>query len=403
MRQDKCRGKLNNEGLTLVELLVAILILAFIVVPIFSNFVISARVNAKSRNTMNATNTAENIMEQFEAYTVEEMRDVMLAKGYNIQDTGALQMRMTGEESITGELSYDVEILLDGSGSYQATNDTEIADVQNLSGGTNAVFADSMDGEIFAMQYFEANTTWDAATLQAQVAKRIEIEIKKNRISVSLPTGDAAEVDTYQVISRCYYECDGSYLIDPTKNIYPLDKGEMLIFSNEAAVRERAASVGNVYNISRLDNVLLCVIPRYNSTVLYDSVTVKNEDNVDTNIYLVKQNMAGEDEMQYRLEYKLREFHTGWLAANGTSITSHAKLRTNVVSSYFLDAVEFENIQNLESISGADARTIMNAEGLTPGRASGRLYEITVNIYKKGTMGTTNPELVVTMSGTAGL
>lgn len=69
------RRQLNNEGFSLIELLIAIVILSIIVVPLLHSFVTSARTNAKSRNTMHATAIAEDVMEQFEAHTLEEMAD----------------------------------------------------------------------------------------------------------------------------------------------------------------------------------------------------------------------------------------------------------------------------------------------------------------------------------------
>lgn len=62
--------QLNNGGFSLVELLIAIVILSIIVVPLLHSFVTSARTNAKSRNTMHATAIAEDVMEQFEAHTL---------------------------------------------------------------------------------------------------------------------------------------------------------------------------------------------------------------------------------------------------------------------------------------------------------------------------------------------
>lgn len=52
MKEYTERRQLNNEGFSLIELLIAIVILAIIVVPLLHSFVTSARTNAKSRNTM---------------------------------------------------------------------------------------------------------------------------------------------------------------------------------------------------------------------------------------------------------------------------------------------------------------------------------------------------------------
>ena len=79
MQKHMPRKQLNNEGFSLVELLIAIVILSIIVVPLLHSFVTSARTNAKSRSTMHATAIAEDIMEMFEAHSLEEMADIYTA------------------------------------------------------------------------------------------------------------------------------------------------------------------------------------------------------------------------------------------------------------------------------------------------------------------------------------
>ncbi|MEE1216420.1 MAG: type II secretion system protein, partial [Agathobacter sp.] len=53
----------DDRGITLVELIVSIAILAIIVLPFLNSFVMAAKTNAKSKNELNATHLAENIME----------------------------------------------------------------------------------------------------------------------------------------------------------------------------------------------------------------------------------------------------------------------------------------------------------------------------------------------------
>ncbi|MBD5464318.1 MAG: prepilin-type N-terminal cleavage/methylation domain-containing protein [Lachnospiraceae bacterium] len=62
----------NHKGFTLVEILIAVSILAIAVVPMLANFVSSSKVNSKSKVTMNGTIVAQNIMEGINAYGVEE-------------------------------------------------------------------------------------------------------------------------------------------------------------------------------------------------------------------------------------------------------------------------------------------------------------------------------------------
>ena len=149
MQKNTERRQLNNEGFSLIELLIAIVILSIIVVPLLHSFVTSARTNAKSRNTMHATAIAEDVMEQFEAHTLEEMadtyetatptdftnnvqRDVSLdVDGDGAAEDGIWQYTFRDEKTTSG--IYDVVVTLDPNG-YTALNEKDIVNIQNLAG-----------------------------------------------------------------------------------------------------------------------------------------------------------------------------------------------------------------------------------------------------------------------------
>ncbi len=65
----------NNAGFSLVELLIAVIILAIIVVPMLHGFVTSARMNGKARVSQRATTVAQDIMEGLKAYDIEELKE----------------------------------------------------------------------------------------------------------------------------------------------------------------------------------------------------------------------------------------------------------------------------------------------------------------------------------------
>ena len=84
MQKHRKKRQLNNEGFSLVELLIAIVILSIIVVPLLHSFVTSARTNAKSRTTMHATAIAEDVMEMFEVrYSLEGAEFALRISGYS--------------------------------------------------------------------------------------------------------------------------------------------------------------------------------------------------------------------------------------------------------------------------------------------------------------------------------
>lgn len=80
MKERRRKGQLNREhrrdanaGFSLVELLIAVTILAIIVIPLLHMFVTSTKINVKSRQTLRATTVAQDIMEGLKAYTLEEV------------------------------------------------------------------------------------------------------------------------------------------------------------------------------------------------------------------------------------------------------------------------------------------------------------------------------------------
>lgn len=70
---NKRNSKTSDAGFSLVELLIAVTVLAIIVIPLLHMFVTSTRINVKSRQTLRATTVAQNIMEGLKAYTLEEV------------------------------------------------------------------------------------------------------------------------------------------------------------------------------------------------------------------------------------------------------------------------------------------------------------------------------------------
>lgn len=65
--------KKDNSGFTLVELLIAIVIIAIVMIPMYSNFRESTYLNGKAKAAMDATNMASNIMEGLSAYAPDEI------------------------------------------------------------------------------------------------------------------------------------------------------------------------------------------------------------------------------------------------------------------------------------------------------------------------------------------
>ncbi len=445
MKEKKRYGcQLNNEGFSLLELLIAMVILSIIVIPLLHSFVTAAKTNQKARRTMHATAVAENVMEEFEAHSIEQMRSTYTAAGYTealdgdadgdgTADTGSY--RFVGTDDTTTSGTFDLEVLLNPA-PYADINEAKLADIQNLAGTLNAVYAESAGAAAEAYGVFGGYAAggYTQDQIAAHTTKTIQIDIQSNPISLDLGDGEVLTTEVYLVTAEVQYHCDASMLLAGAPDNYPQDSNEYIIFSNEAAVKEQAAQIkeknaAGTYDpavdkvVSKLANIVLCVQPRYHAGE--DIVIVDNCDNVETNLYLVKQHLpaAQEDALtdmdknSYQVRYKLMEMKPGWMSSQGAVITSQCRLRTNLLENTNI-SYEFYNASNGSSlvgkayrnastgafvegpgtVGGCDALTIMQADSLTPTHSENRMYDITVRVYANGTVGTEKP--LITMTGT---
>lgn len=67
--------KKDNKGLSLIELLIAMALLAILIVPVFNSFIASARMNLKARQLMAATDVAQTVFEGFSDKSFATVRD----------------------------------------------------------------------------------------------------------------------------------------------------------------------------------------------------------------------------------------------------------------------------------------------------------------------------------------
>lgn len=372
-RTSKEKRQLNNEGFSLIELLVAMVILSIIVVPLLHSFVTSARTNAKARNTMRATAIAEDVMENFEAYSLEELERRYTAQGFTVQGSdgtgvdkdgdGNADPGTAGEWLFSGTLAadsvtsgqYDVIVRLNPSGYHQVDlkgiNDKQLVNLQNLTSTVNAVYQEGPDEALGAYRYFatavlgrtavemqnEETAAQAVVAVAPHVTRTVTVDINSSRVSADLGY-ETVEVPTYLVTATMQYQYD-----DGTNTAaYPQHGNNHVIFSNEKDVKEQADSIRSAWEAdpasvtdrevgSALANIVFCMRPRYESAVLnkvVDTVIVHNPKNVATNFFLVRQQAEDPSlwDSRYQMAFELQEFWPGWAAGPQNSACT---LRSN--------------------------------------------------------------------------
>ena len=110
MKQKEKGQQLNkNAGFSLLELLIAVTILAIITIPMLHMFVTSARINGKSRITLRATVLAQDIVEGLKAYHIDEIQD---------QFNGVEDFEMLNTSVIAGDCTYKEDVSKAKPGKY---------------------------------------------------------------------------------------------------------------------------------------------------------------------------------------------------------------------------------------------------------------------------------------------
>ena len=142
MKQKGKGQQLNkNAGFSLLELLIAVTILAIITIPMLHMFVTSARINGKSRITLRATVLAQDIVEGLKAYHVEEIQEqfdtkhldmlnsTITCKECRYDDDGSNVYYFYLKNVKLENTTFDAKIKLDASAYIDGTSEADKHDI----------------------------------------------------------------------------------------------------------------------------------------------------------------------------------------------------------------------------------------------------------------------------------
>ena len=154
----KMRKELNNKGVSLVELLIATIILGIVVVPLLHTFVTAANTTARSRQIGEATLLGENVAELVEttAMTKTALEALFEDPSFGVDNTDpdnpSISCSRDNNTDIyslsakgvhAGSSTFNVKVTLDPS-AYQAgagINNVKLSDYSNMDG----IYAQSLD------------------------------------------------------------------------------------------------------------------------------------------------------------------------------------------------------------------------------------------------------------------
>lgn len=117
--------KKNNKGISLIEIVVTVSVIAIVVIPLISGFFTAMEINSDSRRIQNATNIAQDVMEIVKAKDIDALLEYSMTN-YEVTGVGELTLDNKGREypkytftdwKVTGADTEDfyVDIVLDSS------------------------------------------------------------------------------------------------------------------------------------------------------------------------------------------------------------------------------------------------------------------------------------------------
>ena len=334
------KRKRDNRGFTLLELMIAVIILAVIIVPLLHSFVTSYTVNSRSRRMMRATTLAQDVMEIFEREKLEDMKTLAAASDADAKygdftftdlstprDPAATPTDPTDPtsppadpedagnglyefawEGVVNEGSdgsgirifhggsdvatYDVTVTLDAqrNSSYFDENTAQVADINTLSALDSGAYVQrvrnltqtsGMDEE--AYNYFYTHQKTGGTEAREDFARHLHREI-------TLTVEQKEQAGRTVTIAKAEYV----YILDDTYAAGIVEAADRRYSSGEKIFFNNAQTDDGDGNPVALQSVYLFYAPRYVSGKAVpdsDVIIIRNEDKLPVNIYLMEQNV----------------------------------------------------------------------------------------------------------------
>lgn len=389
------RRKPNNGGFTLFELLVAALIVAVILIPFMSSFVIAARTNRRAKRVLEATTAGQNVFEELKAMSAADFMPAASREDTGVTDAeGNTIYRLTSEvtRSVNGR-SFKVRVTLDpkgyttqsgNAGAATDYNSALWAQLSSLSKTENAFLLMKAGDELNAAQeiafQLPPESGVDADTVRDGLKRDITISV-----SHTASTGHSVVKASVTYTFR-YDGDDYTYLA--------MDSQE--IFNNGTELA------------NTLTNVFVCYTPMYNNggrTSPTETLTFENHGSYPVGLYLVKQEASANawQQSRYSLGVKIEEGSRNVSDASGNLICI-TPLATNLEYDKVTPAgSELQLSYSGNSLPlGKTAADLVDlsagTDGLGRGKAALRIYDVKLEVYDANPGG--NNELLTTLEGT---
>lgn len=304
----------DNRGFTLVEIIIAVAILAIAITPLVANFIQSSNLNLKGRQTLNAMNLAQDMMEGISGSTAEDVQAVI--ENY-INDPDAAQslvgtvfpVSTTFEDAVKTSADGD-EILV-----YKFTkvktidspkNEYSVQMTMNPTGAEHEDFNGKDLADISEInQYYDAIYTWEETEIDSVVNEMFNAATITS-YSVSDYYGKIYRTIRIKIVNSGT-EAAPKYKVSVIREYSPT--GELAVnagLDSSFVVKRTTENISRVEENIMPRNIYLYYQGMINSTYnsRYDTIEIDSSTGEEITVYLVRtQKESDSTKVAYGLLY----------------------------------------------------------------------------------------------------
>jgi prepilin-type N-terminal cleavage/methylation domain-containing protein len=394
--------KSDDRGFTLVELLVAVTILAIIIIPLLGTFVTVTRTNTRAKNKLAATMAGQNLLEELKASDVESF--MTGATSIEVLDSDSKPvLDEQGNQIFILEKSFDRQV--DGKDYHMVmrldpTNYTTVSGETKKETDYNSIeYSDltSLSNSSSAFLFVTGSDTVEAASellliepqsalpgmIESDDERKQEIAARMTR-DVDVKIEKSATSSATIVTSTITYH-DGTYSYT----------------TRDEEIYNNGTSMEN-----QLSSIYICFEPMYNNSVrgtATETITIDNTVNQKVSVFLVKQASETVTDAAAEAKYSVNVKVLGSSSTPETSIVTNMDYTEGNADNEMLLSYSGSTLNPGDRLTDV-LHVSAGDQGLQKPSTENRIYDVSIKIYRLkndgGAAAYEEKDLLTTLDGT---